>query len=206
MADEQLRAYLRATALNVPQKRVSNDDLARTIATSDEWIMSHTGIRYRHLAEEGTAASDLALPACRAVLKKAGIDPAAIDLVLVATTTPDHPGFPSTACIIQDKLGLANAGAMDIGAACSGFIYALETAKNFILAQAARNVLVVCSEVMSSITDWSDRNTCVLLGDGAAAALVSLNEERTESEILFSRLGAEGDGAPYLIRKGGGSR
>jgi len=200
------KAWIKAISYKVPEKRVSNNDLAKTIDTSDEWIYSHTGIKYRHIADDKTAASDLALQPCLDVIEQAQIDPKEIDLIIVATVTPDYTGFPSTACILQDKLGAVNAGAMDIAAACTGFIYSLETAKAFIKTGSAKNILLVNSEILTKITNWKDRNTCVLFGDGAGASLVSLNEENTVSDILYSILGAEGNGAPYLIKMAGGSR
>ncbi len=200
------KAWIKAISYAVPKKRVSNDDLAKTIDTSDEWITSHTGIKFRHIADDKTSASDLALQPCLDVIEQAHIDPKEIDLIIVATITPDYAGFPSTACILQDKLGAVNAGAMDIAAACTGYIYSLETAKAFIKTGSAKNILLVSSEVLTKITNWSDRNTCVLFGDGAGASLVSLNEENTTSDIIYSILGAEGDGAPYLIKETGGSR
>ena len=201
-----MKAYIKALEAQVPEKRVSNDDLAKIVDTSDEWIVSHTGIKFRHIAEENIAASDLALKPCLSVLEETQTDPSQIDMIIVATTTPDYPGFPSTACILQDRLKAVNAGAMDITVACSGFIYGIEIARNFIKADAASNILVVNSEIMSKITDWEDRGTCVLLGDGAAATLVSASDDNGTSEILFSFLKAEGEGAPYLIRRAGGSR
>ncbi|MBN1797629.1 MAG: ketoacyl-ACP synthase III [Spirochaetales bacterium] len=200
------KAFIKAISYKVPEKRVSNDELAKTVDTSDEWIYSHTGIKYRHIAEEQTAASDLALQPCLDVIEQADIDPKEIDLIIVATITQDYVGFPSTACVLQDRLGAVNAGAMDLAAACTGYIYSLETAKALIKTGSAKNILLVSSEILTKITDWTDRNTCVLFGDGAGASLVSLNEENTESDILFSILGAEGNGAPYLIRMAGGSR
>jgi 3-oxoacyl-[acyl-carrier-protein] synthase-3 len=200
------KAWIKAISFNVPKKRVSNDELAKTIDTSDEWITSHTGIKFRHIADEKTAASDLALQPCLDVIEQAHIDPKEIDLIIVATITQDYIGFPSTACVLQDKLGAVNAGAMDLAAACTGYIYSLETAKALIKTGSAKNILVVSSEILTKITDWTDRNTCVLFGDGAGASLVSLNEENDVSDIIYSVLGSEGDGALYLMRRGGGSR
>jgi 3-oxoacyl-[acyl-carrier-protein] synthase-3 len=201
-----MNAYIKAVSFNVPEKRLSNDDMAKMVDTSDEWIYTHTGIKYRHIADDDTSASDLAFKPCQEVLGKAKLSPEEVDLIIVATTTPDFPGYPSTACLLQDRLAAVNAGAMDLCAACTGFIYSLEVASNFIKTGAAKHVLVVSSELMSKTMDWTDRNTCVLLGDGAGAALVSVNEINTESTILFSILRAEGDGGPYLIRELGGSR
>lgn len=201
-----MKAYIKAISSAVPEKRVSNDELAATVDTSDEWIFSHTGIKYRHIADEHTSASDLALQPCLDIIDHTGINPKDINLIIVATTTPDYTGFPSTACILQDKLGAVNAGAIDITAACTGFIYSLEIAKNFIQTGSAKNILIISTEILSKITDWSDRNTCVLLGDGAAAALVCNNGNNSNSEIIFSILRAEGNGSEFLIKKAGGSR
>lgn len=203
---EPMKAFIKTISSYVPEKRVSNHDLSKQVDTTDEWIYTHTGIKYRHIADEDTAASDLAIKPCLDVLNQAGIHPKDVDLIIVATVTPDYPGFPSTACILQDKLGAINAGAMDVAAACTGFIYSLEIAKNFIKTGSAKNILVIAVEVLSKITDWTDRYTCVLLGDGAAAALVCLNDNCSESDIIFSILRAEGNGAEYLIKKAGGSR
>ena len=144
-----------------------------SLDTSDEWIRSHTGIGYRHIADPSVASSDLAYEACRKVLEKTAIAAEEIDLVLVATATPDFIGFPSVSCIVQDRLGAKNAGAMDLAAGCTGFIYALETARGFVVSGGARKVLVAGADVLSRIANWQDRNTCVLFGDGAGAALVS---------------------------------
>jgi 3-oxoacyl-[acyl-carrier-protein] synthase-3 len=201
-----MKAYIKAVSFNVPEKRLSNNDMAKLVDTSDEWIYTHTGIKYRHIADEDISASDLAFKPCQEVIEMAGLSPEEIDLIIVATTTPDYPGYPSTACLLQDRLGAVNAGAMDISAACTGFIYSLEIASNFIKTGALKNILIASSEIMSKTMDWSDRNTCVLLGDGAGIALVSVNENPTESSILFSILRAEGNGGPYLIRELGGSR
>ena len=146
------------TGSYLPEKVVTNDDLARTVNTSDEWIRTRTGIRSRHVAAEGQLASDLALPAAQRALQSAGVDAADIDLIIVATTTPDII-FPSTACILQSKLGVAGCPAFDVQAVCSGFVYALTIADLFIRSGQAKHVLVVGTEVYSRILDWSDRGT-----------------------------------------------
>lgn len=183
-----------------------NNELATFVDTSDEWIYSHTGIRYRHLAAEDEAASDLALPAARLAMERAGVGPEEIDLVLVATSTPDYVGLPSTACVVQDKLGIPTAGAMDVVAVCTGFIYGLETARAFVVAGAARNVLLVGTEVYSKIINWEDRRTCVLFGDGAGAVVVQPAEDGEVSRILPAVLGSRGSGAESLYRSHGGTR
>ncbi|MFW6228697.1 MAG: 3-oxoacyl-ACP synthase, partial [Alkalispirochaeta sp.] len=144
-------AKIASVGAYVPSRRMHNDELARIVDTSDEWIYSHTGIRYRHIAAENESAGDLAVPAAEQAIERAGIEPDDIDLVLLATSTPDYVGLPSTACVVQDRLDIKDAGAMDVVAACSGFVYALETARVYVEAGAMQNVLVVGSEVYSKI-------------------------------------------------------
>ncbi len=208
--EKQLHAYVRSTGAYVPPRRMSNDELAQIVDTSDEWIYSHTGIRYRHIADEGVAASDLAIEAAGIALRNAHVTPDEIDLILLATSTPDYPGLPATACVVQDRLGAANAGAMDLVAACTGFIYGLETARAFIESAAARTVLVIGSEVYSKIINWKDRNSCVLFGDGAGAAVVTAvdatSRQRADSRIIDGKLYSRGQGAEALARLAGGSR
>ena len=155
----------------LPKRVVTNDELSRTLDTSDEWIRARTGIRQRYIAEPAQTSSDLALPASRAALDAAGIAAAEVDLIVVATSTPDFV-FPSTACLLQAKLGVKNCPAFDVQAVCSGFVYALATADAFIRAGQARTALVVGTEVFSRILDWNDRGTCVLFGDGAGAVVL----------------------------------
>jgi 3-oxoacyl-[acyl-carrier-protein] synthase III len=182
----------------LPEKVVTNDDLARKVDTSDEWIRTRTGIRSRHVAAEGQLASDLALPAAQRALQAAGMDAADIDLIIVATTTPDII-FPSTACILQSKLGVAGCPAFDVQAVCSGFVYALTIADLFIRSGQAKRVLVVGTEVYSRILDWSDRGTCVLFGDGAGAVIVTASEE---PGILATKLHADGSHKEMLCVPG----
>jgi 3-oxoacyl-[acyl-carrier-protein] synthase III len=177
-----------ATGSYLPAKVLTNRDLESTVDTTDEWIHSRTGIRQRHVAAEGELTSDLAAAASRAALAQAGVTPQALDLIIVATTTPDMV-FPSTACILQAKLGARDCPAFDVQAVCSGFIYALATADQFIRSGQYRNVLVVGSEIYSRILDWKDRGTCVLFGDGAGA--VVLRRERAPG-IIATRLHADG--------------
>jgi len=186
------------TGRYLPEKVVTNDDLARTVETSDEWIRSRTGIRSRHVAAEGQLASDLALPAAQRALQAAGINATQIDLIIVATTTPDII-FPSTACILQSKLGIAGCPAFDVQAVCSGFVYALTIADLFIRSGQAKHVLVVGTEVYSRILDWSDRGTCVLFGDGAGAVIVAASEE---PGILATKLHADGNHKDMLCVPG----
>ncbi len=187
-----------------PSRRVSNDELAEFLDTSDEWIRSHTGIGYRHIARDDEATSDLGAQAAKIALDRSGTDPESIDMVLVATASSDYVGFPSTACIVQHMIGAKNAAAMDISVGCTGFVYGLETAKGFIASGAARHVLLIGSEVLTRIVDWTDRSTCVLFGDGAGAAVISPSSNGRG--ILDSVLKADGSGASYLARKVGGTR
>jgi 3-oxoacyl-[acyl-carrier-protein] synthase-3 len=186
------------TGSYLPEKVVTNDDLARKVDTSDEWIRTRTGIRSRHVAAEGELASDLALPAAQRALQAAGMNAADIDLIIVATTTPDII-FPSTACILQSKLGVAGCPAFDVQAVCSGFVYALTIADLFIRSGQAKRVLVVGTEVYSRILDWSDRGTCVLFGDGAGAVIVVASEE---PGILATKLHADGSHKEMLCVPG----
>ena len=176
------------TGAYLPEKIVTNLDLERTIATSDAWIFGRTGIRERRIAADDELASDLALHASRRALEAAGMDASDLDLVIVATTTPDIV-FPSTACILQSKLGTGICPAFDVQAVCAGFVYALATADLFVRAGKARNALVVGSEVYSRILDWSDRATCVLFGDGAGAVAIRASQE---PGILSTHLHADG--------------
>jgi 3-oxoacyl-[acyl-carrier-protein] synthase-3 len=181
---------------HLPGQAVTNDDLvARGVNTSDEWIVERTGIRKRHLADQEQTASDLALEASRAAIADAGIAPGSIDLIIVATSTPDYI-FPSTAALLQAKLGIRNGGAaFDVQAVCSGFVYGLAMADKFIRSGSHRCALVVGSEVFSRILDWNDRGTCVLFGDGAGAVIV---EAAPQPGILASALHADGSYADIL--------
>jgi len=186
------------TGSYLPAKVVTNDDLARTVDTSDEWIRTRTGIHSRHVAAEGELASDLALHASQKALQAARLDYADIDLIIVATTTPDII-FPSTACILQSKLGVAGCPAFDVQAVCSGFVYGLTIADLFIRSGQARHALVVGTEVYSRILDWSDRGTCVLFGDGAGAVIVAASEQ---PGILAAKLHADGSHKEMLCVPG----
>lgn len=204
-----MEAVIRGIGSYTPERRVTNDELAQTLDTSDEWIQSHTGIRSRHVAAPEQAASDLAVEACTRALAEAKCDPATVDLILLATSTPDYQGLPSTASVVQHRLGCSNAGAMDLVVACSGFVYGLETARAYIRGGMAKNVLVVGSEVYSRIVDWSDRSTCILFGDGAGACLLSgVEGSGVEGEVgvIDSVLRSRGSDAESLYRPVGGSR
>ncbi|MBI4335481.1 MAG: ketoacyl-ACP synthase III [Candidatus Omnitrophica bacterium] len=187
----------------VPSKVLKNSDLEKMVETSDEWITTRTGIKERRIADENTATSDLAREAALRALKSAGLDPLDIGLIIVATITPDMP-FPATACIVQDKIGAKNAACFDISAACSGFVYAIAIAEQFIKTGVYKNALVIGSEKLSSITDWSDRNTCVLFGDGAGAAVLGRTDG--SSGILSIYLGSDGSQYNILKLPAGGSR
>ena len=185
----------------VPLRRMSNHDLAQTLDTSDEWIFSHTGIRYRYIAAEDENTSDLAVRACQQALARSGKSPDDVDLILLATGSPDYPGFPSCASIVQDKLGCRHAGAMDLVAACAGFVYALETARSFLVSGSSQLVLVVGAEVFSRIVDWTDRSTCVLFGDGAGAVLVGMDAQLPPDSFRTSLLTSDGSGTLALTSR-----
>jgi 3-oxoacyl-[acyl-carrier-protein] synthase III len=187
----------------VPAKVLTNADLEKMVETSDDWITSRTGIKERHIAAEGEFTSDLGTEAARRAMKMAGVTADQIDLIIVATITPDMP-FPSTACLVQHKLGAKRAAAFDLEAACSGFIYALEIGQQFIMSRTYETVLVIGAEKLSSITDWTDRNTCVLFGDGAGAAI--LQNRQGAHGLLTAVMGADGSKANLLFMPGGGSR
>ncbi len=182
------------TGSYLPAKVLSNRDLEATVDTTDEWIHSRTGIRQRHIAADNEQTSDLALEASRKALEAAGVAPTDLDLIIVATTTPDMV-FPSTACLLQSKLGAKNCPAFDVQAVCSGFIYGLSTADQFMRSGQYRNALVVGAEIYSRILDWKDRSTCVLFGDGAGAVVL---QRSTAPGILSSHLHADGAHAGML--------
>lgn len=187
----------------VPEKVLTNFDLEKMVDTNDEWIRTRTGISERRIAEDYQATSDLAYEAAKKAIEDAGIDKDEIGLLVVATMTPDHL-TPSTACILQEKLGLKNAGAFDLGAACSGFVYAMVTASNFIATGAYKNVLVVGAETLSKVMNWEDRNTCIIFGDGAGA--VVLGEVEAGEGIISSHFASDGSGASAIEIAAGGSR
>lgn len=181
-------SHIAGTGSYLPAQRVTNDDIAQKVETSDEWITSRTGIRARHFAAEGELSSDLALKAVEAAIDSAGIAKEEIDLLIVATTTPDHT-FPSTAAIVQSKLGVYGFPAFDIQAVCAGFIYALTIADQFIRSGTAKCVVVVGAETISHLLNWQDRGTCVLFGDGAGAVVLKASEE---PGLLACKLHADG--------------
>ncbi|NLJ40976.1 MAG: ketoacyl-ACP synthase III [Clostridiales bacterium] len=192
-----------STGSYVPDNIVTNKDLENIVETTDEWIVTRTGIRERRIAHANMATSDMAVIAAKRAMKESGLAPEEIDLILVATVTPDN-NVPSTACIVQYSIGAVNAAAFDINAACSGFIYGIITAKQFVATGTYENILVIGAECLSRFTDWKDRNTCVLFGDGAGAVVIS----RVDSEvgILSQYMGADGSGGELLKVEAGGSR
>ncbi len=201
------RPHLRTVSITgvgscVPERILSNGDLERMVETSDEWITTRTGIRERRIAADGQATSDLATEAARRALADAGVRPEDVDLIIVATVTPDMP-FPSTACLVQHRLGATRAAAFDIEAACSGFVYALDIASHFVASHTYNTVLVIGAEKMSSVVDWTDRNTCVLFGDGAGAAV--LQNRPSAHGLLTTCLGSDGGKASLLELPAGGS-
>jgi len=190
-----------ASGKYLPKKILSNHDLEKTVDTSHEWIFERTGIVKRHIADEKEMTSDLALQACKEALKNAQLKAEQIEMIIVATTTPDLT-FPSTATILQSKLNASNAFAFDIQAVCSGFVYALNVANNFIKSNQVKNALVVGAETLSRIVDWKDRNTCVLFGDGAGAVILSSTNNKNEG-ILSNNLYSDGSLVNILKTNGG---
>jgi 3-oxoacyl-[acyl-carrier-protein] synthase-3 len=187
----------------VPAKVLTNADLEKMVNTSDEWITTRTGIKERHIAAPDQFTSDLGTEAAKLAMLRAGVTAEQLDLIVVATITPDMP-FPSTAALVQRKLGAHRAAAFDLEAACSGFIYALEVAQQFIMSRTYDTVLVIGAEKLSAIVDWQDRNTCVLFGDGAGAAV--LRNRPNSHGLLTAVMGADGNKADLLFMAAGGSR
>lgn len=198
--------YPKITGLGkyVPERVVTNDELAQYVDTSDEWIQTRTGIAARRFAADGESTASMSVAAASEALEQAGVAAGEVDLVIVATSTPDYPLFPATACLVQDSLGLGRAGAYDLSAACSGFVYGLVTASQFIQTGAYRCVLLVGADLLSRSLDFTDRSTCVLFGDGASAAVVQASDE--PGGLLSFVLGSDGSGADHIIVRGGGTR
>ncbi len=194
------------TGSYLPPKVVTNDDIAHSLDTSDEWIYSHTGIHSRHVAVDGETTSSMAAAAAREAMAAAGASPEEIGLIVVATSTPDYNPFPSTACIVQGLLGCVNAGAFDLQAACAGFVYALEQARGFVNFYPDKKALVIGAETLTRILDWTDRSSCILFGDGAGAVVLGNDEPpgvaslKTKAHTL---LGADGKGSHFISRTGG---
>jgi 3-oxoacyl-[acyl-carrier-protein] synthase-3 len=188
MSNERIYSRIAGTGSYLPSKVLTNDDLSKIVDTSDEWIASRTGIRERHIAAEGETTVDLATHASQRALEAAGVSADEIDLIVFGTTTPDLI-FPSSACLLQQRLGIAGCGAFDVNAACSGFLYALSVADKFIRCGDAKTVLVVGSETLTRMVDWTERETCVLFGDGAGAVVLKAD---AETGILSTHLHADG--------------
>jgi 3-oxoacyl-[acyl-carrier-protein] synthase-3 len=200
------RARIASLATYVPPHVLTNSDLERLVETTDEWILQRTGIRERHIVDPGVATSDLAAEAARAAIEQAGLRPTDIGLIIVGTTTPDMI-FPSTACLLQHRIGATGAWGFDLGAACSGFTYALATAGQFVASGVHKHALVVGADVMSSIIDYTDRTTCVLFGDGAGAVVLSASDPSPDSAgIIDFACEIDGSGGPALCMPAGGSR
>ncbi len=200
----KINAVITGVGGYVPDYILTNEELSRMVDTSDEWIRTRVGIRERRiLKEEGLGASYMARKACKQLLKKTGVDPDTVEALIISTTTPDYP-FPSTASIVVGKLGLKNAFAFDMSCACCGFIYALDMASSMIQSGRYKRVIVCSAEKMSSIVDWTDRQTCVLFGDGAGAVMVEASEEEGVG-LQDSMLLTDGKGLPFLHMKAGGS-
>ena len=197
-----MKACISGTGSYAPARVLTNADLEQMVATSDEWIRERTGIRERRLAATGEACSDLAVQAGKRALTAAGLVPTDLDMILLATCTGDYP-LPATACLVQHQLGATKAAACDLSAACCGFVYALSVADAYVKS-GMRHVLVIGAEVMSAITDWTDRNTCILFGDGAGAVVVSASDG--EGGILSTHLRSDGTLCELIMVPGGGSR
>lgn len=200
-----IRSVIRGVGAYLPKRVLTNDDLSRIVDTSDEWIRERTGIRSRHIAADGELTSDLGIAAARQALVRAGVDPIEVDLVICATATPDRT-FPATAVRIQAELGISKGAAFDVQAVCSGFVYAMATADNFLKAGQFKRALVIGAETFSRILDWSDRTTCVLFGDGAGAVVLEAQPQhgtREDRGILATRLRSDGRYEDLLYVDGG---
>lgn len=194
------------TGSYLPPAVVTNDDIAKSLDTTDEWIYSHTGIHSRHVAGEGESTSTMAAEAARRAMASAGVTPEEIGLIVLATSTPDFNPFPSTACVVQGMLGCKNAGAFDLQAACAGFVYALEQARGFVNFYPDKKALVIGAESLTRILDWTDRASCILFGDGAGAVVLGNDDEpgaASAKTTAHTILGADGNGAHFISRSGG---
>lgn len=188
-----------------PKKILTNQDLEKIVDTSDEWIRSRTGMVERHICSENEAASDLAHQAAIAAIESSDVKYRDIDLIVTATISGDHP-FPSTACIVQKKLGLKNIPAFDVSAGCTGFVYACDVARQYVENGLYSNVLVIGVDILTKITNWTDRNTCVLFGDASGATIVSRSKSTDISRIIDTKIDADGSMGEYLVQAAGGSR
>jgi 3-oxoacyl-[acyl-carrier-protein] synthase-3 len=187
----------------IPEKRLTNEDLAQMVETTDEWIVSRTGIRERHIASEDQSTASLAAEAALRALSVANLHPADLDLIIVSTSSPEHI-FPATACLVQDRIGAVKAGAFDLLAACTGFIYGVNLASQMIKSNGIQNALVIGSETLSRLVDWKDRNTCILFGDGAGAFVLQASEE--PGGVSTGVMRSDGSGGNLLSLPGGGSK
>ena len=203
MANSQKRAYIAGLGMSVPDRIVTNDYFTKIVDTSDEWITQMTGIKERRYTDENTATSDLAIPAARQALERAGLQGSDVDAIIVATATPDTP-FPSTACLVQEAIGAKDAFGYDIAAACAGFIFALVQAQSYIASGIAENVLIIGAECLTKITDFTERTTCVLFGDGAGAAVIRGCD--APKGLVDHFLKCDGGLSDYIIQPAGGSR
>lgn len=202
---ERVRVGIAGTGSYMPERVMSNRDFEKLVDTSDEWIVQRTGIRERRYAAPEQATSDLSLIAAQRALEDAKLSARDIDLVVLGTLTPDYI-LPAAACLVQDRLGAVNAGALDVNAACTGFLTALHTAESFVAAGRAKRVLAIGAETLSRFVDMSDRSSCILFGDGAGATVLAPWEECRRGEILKTVLGADGSGYELIHMKGGGSK
>jgi 3-oxoacyl-[acyl-carrier-protein] synthase-3 len=202
-AKPQRTVSIIGTGSYVPEKILTNDDLSRMVDTSDEWITTRTGIKERRIAAKDENTSDMATKAALKAIEQANISPTEINLILVATATPDML-FPATACFVQKKIGATNAACLDISAACAGFLFGIEIAQQFITSHTHDTVLVIGAEKLTSITNWTDRNTCVLFGDGAGAAI--LRHRGGSHGVISTHIGSDGEFTDILFMPGGGSR
>ena len=199
-----IRAKITALGTYVPPRLLTNADLEKMVETNDQWILDRTGIRERHIVDKGTATSDLATQAARCALEKRGIGPEEVEVIIVGTVTPDML-FPSTACLVQNKLGASKTWGFDLSAACSAFIYALQTGAQFVVSGAHKKVLVIGADTMSSIIDYSDRATCVIFGDGAGAVLLEPAAHGEDAGLIDFEHYIDGSGGCSLYMPGGGS-
>lgn len=188
----------------LPEKVLTNHDLENMIDTTDEWITTRTGIKERHIAAKHETTATMGAEAAKKAIEMAGLKPEDIDMTIFATLSPDMP-FPASACLVQDILSLPNTGTVDIEAACSGFIYAMSMGYAYIVSKMYKNILIIAAETMSRFTDWEDRNTCVLFGDGAGAVVLSATDDKDESGFLGFKLGGDGSYKDFLYLPAGGS-
>jgi len=191
------------TGARLPDRVVGNDEIAPQLASTPEWIYSHTGIESRHVADEKESAATLGADAAREALTAAGVSAEEVGMVVLATTTPDYGSYPSTACLVQEMLGCGNAAAFDISAACSGFVYALEMAKCYLSCHPEHKAVVIGSEVLSRQLDWSDRSSAMLFGDGAGAVVLEADDAAEGHHLTGSLLGSDGKGARAIVREAG---